>query len=43
VLGNQAEAEDALQDVFVKIWRNADRYQVKPDDVADHYCAQSVD
>lgn len=28
VLGNQAEAEDALQDVFVKIWRNADRYQV---------------
>ena len=28
VLGNQAEAEDALQDVFVKIWSNADRYQV---------------
>ena len=28
VLGNKAEAEDALQDVFVKIWRNADRYQV---------------
>lgn len=28
VLGNRAEAEDALQDVFVKIWRNADRYQV---------------
>ena len=28
MLGNQAEAEDALQDVFVKIWRNADRYQV---------------
>ena len=28
VSGNQAEAEDALQDAFVKIWRNADRYQV---------------
>lgn len=28
VLGNRAEAEDTLQDVFVKIWRNADRYQV---------------
>ena len=28
VLGNRAEAEDALQDVFVKVWRNADRYQV---------------
>ena len=28
VLGNRAEAEDALQDVYVKIWRNADRYQV---------------
>jgi RNA polymerase sigma-70 factor, ECF subfamily len=28
VLGNRAEAEDALQDVFVKIWRNAERYQV---------------
>jgi len=28
VLGNRAEAEDALQDVFVKIWRDADRYQV---------------
>lgn len=28
VLGNRSEAEDALQDVFVKIWHNADRYQV---------------
>ena len=28
VLGNPTEAEDALQDVFVKIWRNADRYQI---------------
>jgi len=28
VFGNRAEAEDALQDVFVKIWRNAERYQV---------------
>lgn len=28
VLGNASEAEDALQDVFVKIWRNAGRYQV---------------
>ena len=27
VLGNRAEAEDALQEVFVKIWRNADRYR----------------
>lgn len=26
VLNNRAEAEDALQDAFVKIWRNADRY-----------------
>lgn len=28
VLGNRAEAEDALQEIYVKIWRNADRYQV---------------
>ncbi|MBI1418555.1 MAG: sigma-70 family RNA polymerase sigma factor [Limimaricola sp.] len=28
VLNNRAEAEDALQEVFVKIWRNASRYQV---------------
>lgn len=28
VLGNRSEAEDALQDAFVKIWHNADRYQV---------------
>ncbi len=28
VLNNRAEAEDALQDAFVKIWRNADRYKV---------------
>ncbi|WP_296425189.1 sigma-70 family RNA polymerase sigma factor [Yoonia sp.] len=28
VLGEQAEAEDALQEVFVKIWHNASRYQV---------------
>ncbi|MGB3408462.1 MAG: sigma-70 family RNA polymerase sigma factor [Jannaschia sp.] len=27
VLGNRAEAEDALQEVFVKIWHNAHRYQ----------------
>lgn len=27
VLGNRAEAEDALQDIYVKIWRNADRYR----------------
>ncbi|RYH02699.1 sigma-70 family RNA polymerase sigma factor [Salipiger sp. IMCC34102] len=27
VLGNRAEAEDALQEIFVKIWRNADRYK----------------
>lgn len=28
ILKNRAAAEDALQDVFVKIWKNADRYQV---------------
>ena len=28
VLGNRSEAEDALQDIYVKIWRNADRYRV---------------
>lgn len=27
VLGNRTEAEDALQDIYVKIWRNADRYR----------------
>lgn len=27
VLNDQAEAEDALQDVFVKVWRDASRYQ----------------
>ena len=26
ILGRDGEAEDALQEVFVKIWRNADRY-----------------
>ena len=28
VLNNRAEAEDALQDVFVKIWQKSDRYAV---------------
>jgi RNA polymerase sigma-70 factor (ECF subfamily) len=28
VLNNRAEAEDALQDVYVKIWRKADSYAV---------------
>ncbi len=28
VLNNRAEAEDALQEIFVKIWRNAGKYQV---------------
>lgn len=28
VLNNRAEAEDALQEVFVKVWNAADRYQV---------------
>jgi len=28
VLNNRAEAEDVLQDVFVRIWRKADRYAV---------------
>ena len=26
-LGHRGEAEDALQDIYVKIWRNADRYR----------------
>ncbi|HQR08631.1 MAG TPA: sigma-70 family RNA polymerase sigma factor [Gemmatales bacterium] len=25
-LGNTAEAEDAVQDIFVELWKNADRY-----------------
>jgi RNA polymerase sigma-70 factor (ECF subfamily) len=28
VLDDRAEAEDALQEIFVKVWHNADRYQV---------------
>lgn len=28
VLHDRAEAEDALQDIYVKIWHNADRYRV---------------
>lgn len=28
VLGQRASAEDAMQDSFVKIWKNADRYRV---------------
>ncbi len=28
VLGNRAEAEEALQDVYVKIWTKADRFAV---------------
>lgn len=28
IMDNRAEAEDALQEVFVKIWRNAGKYQV---------------
>ena len=27
VLDNRPEAEDALQEIFVKIWRNADKYR----------------
>jgi len=27
VLGNRAEAEDALQDVYVRLWQKADRYR----------------
>ncbi len=27
VLHDRAEAEDALQDVYIKVWRNADRYR----------------
>lgn len=28
VLGKQSAAEDAMQDVYIKIWKNADRYRV---------------
>ncbi len=28
VLGNRTEAEDALQDIYVKIWNKADRFAV---------------
>ena len=28
VLKERAAAEDAMQDVFIKVWRNAERYQV---------------
>ena len=28
VLNNRAEAEDALQEIYVKVWHNAGRYQV---------------
>jgi RNA polymerase sigma-70 factor (ECF subfamily) len=28
VLGDRAAAEDAVQDTYVKIWRNAERYAV---------------
>ena len=28
VLGHRGEAEDAVQDIYVKIWNNADRYRV---------------
>lgn len=28
VLGSRAEAEDALQEIFVKVWRNAGKYQI---------------
>ncbi|NAZ35379.1 sigma-70 family RNA polymerase sigma factor [Rubellimicrobium sp. CFH 75288] len=27
VLGDRGEAEDALQEIFVKLWHNADRYR----------------
>ena len=27
ILQDRSESEDALQEVFIKIWRNADRYQ----------------
>jgi len=27
ILGNRAEAEDALQEIYIKIWSNADRYE----------------
>ena len=27
ILGNRSDAEEALQETFVKIWRNAERYQ----------------
>ncbi len=27
ILNNRSEAEDALQEIFIKVWKNADRYQ----------------
>jgi RNA polymerase sigma-70 factor (ECF subfamily) len=29
ILGNRAEAEDAVQDIYVRIWQNAARYRVE--------------
>lgn len=27
ILNNRSEAEDALQEIYIKVWKNADRYQ----------------
>ena len=46
VLNDRGEAEEALQEVFVKIWTKADRFAVselESDFLAGGDCAQSCD
>ncbi len=32
ILGNRSEAEEALQDIYIKIWHRADRFRAGPPD-----------